>query len=495
MTLLLSLTLALLIGLAIEAWEGAEARPVSLQPGDLAIRFAGYALVTMFWFQFSWRPWLAGFSCVLTILILTVISRLKRTIIGEPLVFSDFALLRQVPRHPDLYYTRPLSDPRMAVPLLTGLALVAAWYAIEPTILPGEPSVAILALVALPLMLISAVILSAEGAFASRLARLFPAPSPETDIARYGLPSTLVGYVLRWRANRRTTRAATLTAPIVRDDAPVIVVVQLESFIDPMRLGGPPLPLMEIVRTRAAMHGRLRVPAHGAYTMRTEHAVLTGSEADDLGFGVFDPYLTHGGNEPTSLPLRARDAGFETVFVHPFHRDFFNRAEVVTRLGFDRLIMEDDFSGAARVGPYVGDVPLAERVLTEIRERAGPLFLYAITMENHGPWKLGRLPGIDDPLAQYLIHVANTGRAVERLIAGLEDVPATLCVFGDHAPALPNCRPGFGATTTDYAIFKFGQESETSPIRRDIGAAELGRLLRGTVDPPSGEPSLALPPS
>ncbi|KQP34976.1 sulfatase [Methylobacterium sp. Leaf104] len=495
MTLVLSLTLALLISLAIEAWEGAEARPVSQRPGDLAVRFAGYALVALFWFQFSWRPWLAGFSCVLTILILTVVSRLKRTIIGEPLVFSDFALLRQVPRHPELYYTRPLSDPRMAVPLLTGLALVAAWYAIEPTILPGEPSVAILAVAALPLMLISVAILSEEGAFASRLARLFPAPSLETDITRYGLPSTLVGYALRWRADRRTARAAALPTPPAREDTPVVVVVQLESFVDPVRLGGPPLPLMEIVRARAAIHGRLRVPAHGAYTMRTEHAVLTGLEPDDLGFGVFDPYLTHGGNEPTSLPLRARDAGFETVFVHPFHRDFFNRAEVVTRLGFDRLLMEDDFSGASRVGPYVGDMPLAERVLGEIRERTGPLFLYAITMENHGPWKPGRLPGIDDPLAQYLTHVANTGRAVETLIAGLEDLPATLCVFGDHAPALPNCRPGFGATTTDYAIFAFGQEGRASPIRRDIGAAELGRLLRDAVDPPPGTPSLALPPS
>ncbi|WP_258318270.1 hypothetical protein, partial [Escherichia coli] len=75
-----------------------------------------------------------------------------------------------------------------------------------------------------------------------------------------------------------------------------------------------------------------------------------------------------------------------------------------TRLGFDRLIMEDDFSGAPRVGPYVADAAMADRVLAEIHGRIGPLFLYGITMENHGPWKPGRLPGIDDPLAQYLAH-------------------------------------------------------------------------------------------
>jgi hypothetical protein len=492
MILLPSLSLALLLSLAIEAAEGARVRPISRHAADLAVRLASYVLLTAFWFQFSWRPWLAGFSCVLTVAILTIISRLKRDIIGEPLVFSDFALLRQVPRHPELYYTRPLSDPRMAGPILMALIFVAAWYALEPTILPREPSVAVLVVLALPLLFATGLALSSQGRLAAALARLFPAPALAADVARFGLPATIIGYALRWRANRRTEFATTRPRPpAVRDDA-VVVVVQLESFVDPRRLGGPALPLMDLVRARADRYGRLRVPAHGAYTMRTEHAILTGRDAADLGFGVFDPYLIDGGCEPTSLPGRARDAGFETLFVHPFHRDFFNRAEVVTRLGFDRLIMESDFVGAPRVGPYVGDVALAERVLAEMRARSGPMFLFCVTMENHGPWKPGRLPGIDDPLAQYLTHVANTGRAVEALIAGLEGLPATLCIFGDHAPALPNCRPGFGGTATDYAIFRFGSAAEPARARKDLSADALGRLLRQSL---ARSPSVALPPS
>lgn len=493
MTLLASLVVALGLSLAVEAVEGGRTRPVSRRPTDLAIRLTGYGLLMAFWFQFSWRPWLAGFSCVLTVAILAVISRLKRGIIGEPLVFSDFALLRQVPRHPELYYTRPLTDPRMAGPIGVSLLFVAAWYAIEPTILPAEPSVAVLAVLTLPLLLLTLVALSGTGRIAGGLARLYPKPALQADVARFGLPATIVGYALRWRAGRRADLAP--RQPVQgRGDDTVVVVVQLESFLDPQRLGGPPLPLMELVRTRASQYGRLSVPAHGAYTMRTEHAVLTGQDADDLGFGVFDPYLTHGGREPTSLPARARDAGFETLFVHPFHRAFFNRAEVVTRLGFDRLIMEDDFSGAPRFGPYISDAALAERVLAEIRARDGALFLFCVTMENHGPWKPGRLPGIDDPLAQYLTHVANTGRAVETLIASLETLPATLCIFGDHAPSLPNCRPGFEDTTTDYAIFRFGTASDTAPMRRDLSAGGLGRQLRASLEPVSEKASVALPP-
>jgi hypothetical protein len=369
----------------------------------------------------------------------------------------------------------------MAGPILASLVAVALWYGIEPTALPRDPSVAVLAAIALPLALWTLVRLAGEGALGRRLAARFPAPDLERDVARYGLPATILAYAARWRSTRPSERVVPGDPPPSTETRDrVVVVVQLESFLDPVRLGGPPLPLMDILQARATQYGRLRVPAHGAYTMRTEHAVLTGRNPESLGFGVFDPYLAQGGAEPTSLARLARRAGFETAFIHPFHRDFFDRAAVMKRLDFTRLVMEEAFAGAPRIGPYVGDVALAERVLSDVQSRTGPLFVFCVTMENHGPWKPGRLPGLDDPLAQYLHHVAHTGEAVERLIAGLEDLPATLCVFGDHAPSLASCRPGFGGTATDYAVLHFGGE-ETAPIRLDITADALGRQLRGEV--------------
>ncbi|WP_336491564.1 LTA synthase family protein [Methylobacterium nigriterrae] len=496
MHVLSALIAALALPLAVEAYEGGSRRPVSRKPGDLAIRFGTYALVTLFWFAFSWRPWLAASSCILTAAGLSIVSRLKRGVIGEPLVFSDFALLPQVPRHPDLYYTRPVSDPRIGGPLLAALAGIGLWYWLEPSLLPRAPLAALGALLALPLALLGLAWAFERPPLSRWLARLFPTPDLEADVSRFGQMATILAYALRWRATRAakaTLPEATLPeAPLPEAMPPaaafaahardaVVVVVQLESFVDPMRLGGPALPAMDLFRTRAAQYGRLRVPAHGAYTMRTEHAVLTGRDAASLGFGVFDPYLAAGGDEPTSLARLARDAGYETAFIHPFHRDFFQRAAVMRALGFERLVMEEDFADAPRVGPYVGDVALGERVLAEVRDRRGPLFITCVTMENHGPWKPGRLPGIDDPLAQYRHHVVHTGRMVEDLVAGLSGLRATLCVFGDHAPALPTCRPGFGDTATDYAIFRFGDDERAAPARVDLTADALGRLLRDTV--------------
>ena len=106
-------------------------------------------------------------------------------------------------------------------------------------------------------------------------------------------------------------------------------------------------------------------------------------------------------------------------------------------------------------------------------------------MENHGPWKPGRLPGVDDPQAQYLHHVVNTGRMIQDLVTAFEALgrsgrSVTLCVFGDHAPALPTCKPGFGGQATDYALFRFGRP-QRPPAHVDLSADALGRHLRGSI--------------
>ncbi|MCG5245226.1 LTA synthase family protein [Methylorubrum extorquens] len=483
-TYFVPLAVALTGAFAIEA--AASPQHPSLRPGDLAIRAAGYALITLFWFQFSWRPWLAASSCLLTLAILSVVDRLKRRVIGEPVVFSDLALLAQVPRHPQLYYTLPLTDLRIAGPLLLAVATVVSWYVVEPAALPSGAGASILAILGLPVALAALALAGLTPLGQRALRRIFPHPDLARDVARYGLVAPMMGYALR-RLGEDDARPVLARGEGSPDDE-IVVVVQLESFLDPARLGGPDLPAMARIRAQAAQYGRLAVPAHGAYTMRSEHAVLTGLDPESLGFGRYDPYLARKGEEPTSLARLARAAGFETVFVHPFHRDFFDRARVFQRLGFERLVMEEDFAGTPRIGPYIGDVAVADRILAEVAERQGSTggrtFVFSVTMENHGPWKPGRLTGIDEPLAQYLHHVAHTGQAIERLIEGLAGRRATLCVFGDHAPSLPDLRPPeFGPMATDYALFRFGRDGGSPPARVDLTAAQLGCVLRDAVTP------------
>jgi len=483
-TFLTAASLALAICLALEFFVGDSLTRASLAARDLALRLLGYLLILLFWFVFSWRPWLAGLTCVVSVAALIYVSRAKRSVIGEPLLFSDFVLLPQVPRHPQLYYIPPLWDPRISVPVILTLIATVIWYRTEPSVLPDAPIPRVAAMLGLPLALWLLFRAASRPPLAGLIARWFPEPDLEADVARVGLPASLLGYTARALAGSAPVPEVPTLPSGPGDD--VVVVIQLESFIDPERLNGPALPAMELFRTRAAQYGRLRVPAHGAYTMRSEHAVLTGRSSDSLGFGRYDPYTSRSGDEPTSLARLARSRGYETLFLHPFHRDFFRRAKVMQAFGFTDLVMGESFEAAPRVGPYVGDVALGERLLDEVRGRRTPLFLFCVTMENHGPWKPGRLPGIDAPEAQYLHHVVNTGRMVQNLVAGLDGLARdrgqsiTLCVFGDHAPSLPTCKPGFGGQATDYAVFRFGGEP-LQPRRLDITADALGRDLRSAL--------------
>jgi phosphoglycerol transferase MdoB-like AlkP superfamily enzyme len=483
-TFLTATGLALALCLALEVFVGDSITRASLAPRDLTLRLLGYLLILLFWFVFSWRPWLAGLTCVISVAALIYVSRAKRSVIGEPLLFSDFALLPQVPRHPQLYYIPPLWDPRIALPALLTLAATVFWYRTEPSVLPEATLPRGIALVGLPLLLWLLVRAAPRPPLAGLIARWFPQPDLEADVARVGLPASLLGYTARALAGSAPVPEPPVLPPGPGDD--VVVVIQLESFVDPERLGGSPLPAMTLVRSRAAQYGRLHVPAHGAYTMRSEHAVLTGRPSDTLGFGRYDPYTSRSGDEPTSLARLAGERGYTTLFLHPFHRDFFRRAQVMEAFGFSDLVMGEAFEGAPRVGPYVGDVALGERLLAEVGARRTPLLLFCVTMENHGPWKPGRLPGIDDPQAQYLHHVANTGRMIEDVVSGLDararerDQTITLCVFGDHAPSLPACKPGFGGRTTEYALFRFGRPT-AAPRRHDLAADALGRALRGAL--------------
>jgi phosphoglycerol transferase MdoB-like AlkP superfamily enzyme len=104
------------------------------------------------------------------------------------------------------------------------------------------------------------------------------------------------------------------------------------------------------------------------------------------------------------------------------------------------------------LGPYIGAAAVADKVAALLQEASGPVFIFAITMENHGPLHLEHVAPNDiealysapppqgcDDLTVYLRHLRNADAMVASLRATLErcDRPAALCRFGDHVPILP----------------------------------------------------------
>lgn len=482
--ILLPFLVAFAIGIAIERYAALPTMR-GLSPSALPARIAAFALLALFWLGVWDRPILAAFACVVTLAVMSAISVMKRRLVDEPVVFSDFALLRLVVRHPDLYYTGFMAKPPFLGGAIVFVAAVATWLWAEPALLSGW---AALALVACVLAFITIVWWAAGLPRPARLlARWVPEPAVETHAGRWGLLLTVVAYALRWRGQARDAPVAGTDLPAglteARSLAPDrVVVVQLESFLDPPRLwvGQPGLPGLARARDLALHHGPLGVPAHGAFTMRSEYAVLTGCSRAELGFRYLDPYLSTRDRAPPTLASRLAARGFTTVFLHPFRAGFFDRVRVVPRLGFARSLYEADFAGAERFGPYVSDAALAARVLEEAGRTGGPTLVFAVTMENHGPWSAGRLAHEPDPTRQYRLHLANADRAITTLIDRLSSHPerTLLCLFGDHPPILPGIVAA-AQPETDYAVLLLGGGAPPtrSTAARPLAAHELGRLL------------------
>lgn len=465
-----------------------EARPLGLAAlgapwRATAIRLLLHLAVFAAAFSLSWRPWHAALvSCVIALLF-GAGSAMKRRILGEPVVFSDFALVRNAVRHPRLYYAEKLAEPK-ALGLFAAIALATAgWFAVEPALTPpwGWPSLTLPPLVAA----LAVLALRSRGATEAARDLVGERPDADRDIERFGVLGSMTLHWLVWRRQQRpSVEAKALVAarpPAAAGGPRIVVAIQCESFLDLAARGvaGPDLSNWRALCGEALAWGRCGVPGEGAYTMRAEFGFLTGLPTATLGFDCFDPYLVAEAYAEASIARRFRAAGRATAFIHPYDRRFFDRETLIPKLGFDRFVDGEAFAGAARFGPYVGDAAVADALVAEIDAAEAPTFLFAVTIENHGPWGPGRLAETDDPAEQYALHLQNTDCMLGRVAEALRRAPGggLLCAFGDHAPAR-TLHPGLPARRfADYLLWDPLSPAAAPSGRRDLDVDAVGRLL------------------
>jgi phosphoglycerol transferase MdoB-like AlkP superfamily enzyme len=126
------------------------------------------------------------------------------------------------------------------------------------------------------------------------------------------------------------------------------------------------------------------------------------------------------------------------------------------------------FAKAGKAGPFIADAEVTRAILKALGPRT---FIFAITMENHGPY---RLEGGDE-LEVYLRHLRNADRMIGEICAALKS--GVFCLYGDHVPGLPQvyAARGYNDSRTDYLLWSNGKPGAR---RVDREAHELGvRLL------------------
>ena len=242
-----------------------------------------------------------------------------------------------------------------------------------------------------------------------------------------------------------------------QDDAqelPNIIVVMNESFADLGVLGQLQtnqdyMPYLHSLQEGCenTVTGMLNVSVCGGNTANTEFEFLTGNTMAFLPQGSI-PYQQYITGERESLASYLRGLGYETVATHPYNATGWERDKVYPWLGFEKSIFVDEYVGASRVRNYVSDAACAEKIISlyENKEEGKPLFVFNVTMQNHGGYQdeyENFVPdvyaeGIDNiSVSQYLSLVKLSDESLETLISYFSSVDEKTMVvfFGDHQPS------------------------------------------------------------
>ncbi len=422
----------------------------------------------------------------------------KREVLREPVVFADRAELLEVVRHPEFYL--PFAG--------TGLVLAAAAFAVAaagavawalPPLWHWSPWPALAAV----LLVAAAFALPGWPPVLRRLQRqyerLAPSREPEQDMARWGILACFVIHATLARAERpgRRTTVAVLRTPSSRRHGPV-VMAQLESFFDPRRLHEAIprdlLPGYDACRTQATAWGPLVVPTWGANTIRTEFAALTGLGSAALGLDRFNPYERFARSRVDALGWRMQALGYRTICLHPFDTRFYGRHRAIPALGFERFIGPEAFSPSARSEAFVNDAALARKAAEVVADAGPDLFLFVISVGNHGPWLADRGP--EDAIALPApLRALPEAAALRRYLGGLRRTDAffpvmtqalraasgegMLLAYGDHQPSLPGLFAALGRSDsmTDHVLWESGSAARQPPRPETVTVEALPQRL------------------
>ncbi|WP_322995276.1 LTA synthase family protein [Castellaniella sp.] len=461
------------------------------------------------------RPWFALAVVSAVWLVLVQVNNAKYKSLREPFVFHDYEYFTDAIRHPRLYIpflgwpkffgaaagvlaavaiglmVEPVSDQRWAwdgqlggvVLLLLGSAGALAWGARHlPTVSfrPVED-------------LQSLGFIASLWGYARAAAQVPGVQSPFADVSSAGDWSSQMQAEPQL-AHQHQQLHVLSGAKSVRQ-LPHLLAVQSESFFDPRLLyaGIRPEALagFDQLQAEGVLRGTLGVPAWGANTIRTEFAFLTGIAAQLLGVHQFNPYRVVASRwQPASLASWLRAQGYRTVCVHPYPVGFYQRKRVYPRLGFDEFLDIRAFAGRQHEGPYMDDAAVAEKISAVLLSANQPTFVFAITMENHGPLHLESVrpdedqafytqpPSTDcDDLTIYLRHLHHADAMVTQLRSTLLSLGsrASLCWYGDHVPIMPNVyrRYGLPSGRVPYVCWNNWPSAYAPPI--DLCVEDLSR--------------------
>ncbi len=240
----------------------------------------------------------------------------------------------------------------------------------------------------------------------------------------------------------------------ISGELPNILVIMDESYADfdifgePLRTNKPVTPFIDSL-TENTQKGYALTSVYGGNTANAEFEFLTGHT---MGFLPKDsvPYQQFIRDNLFAMPRLMHALGYRTFATHPYYASGWSRERMYPYMGFEAFTFQDSYPQEDVYRNYISDREMFAyvlRVMDEAENGDRPLFLFGITMQNHGGYDYEGdryqqeiyLEGYKRayPLAeQYLSAIHKTDQAVEYLITELSKLEekTVLLFFGDHFP-------------------------------------------------------------
>jgi hypothetical protein len=275
-------------------------------------------------------------------------------------------------------------------------------------------------------------------------------------------------------------------------DTPTVIFLMSESFFDVTELPGvsfinDPVANFHALEERCTS-GKFLSSTYCGGTAYVEMEVLTG----------LCSYLLKENDTLTSLPdaLYGRlpvitdvfkKYGYSTCFIHSYTNDLYNRETIYHGYGFDSVLFSDCFSKEAEMrGGYIADLALSKKIISLYEEKkpGQPLFLFAVSMENHQPYTGSKFEENNEHLFSTELLNEKAVVALNTYVTGVRDAdaalgylvdyfsarkePVMIVFWGDHLPNL--------STDSDHSVYsQLGYASGN--VTTEWGPAELTKML------------------
>lgn len=223
-------------------------------------------------------------------------------------------------------------------------------------------------------------------------------------------------------------------------------------FIDFDGFGGNPIAFFNELHQQS-VYGHIIVPGFGGGTADAEFDILLGINTRNFRGVPFSNLLV---TRPMgSIAASLRDLGYYNVAIHPGFGWFYNRNNVLPDIGFHRFVDMSEFDYTRSKGSYISDEAAFERIIDELdlhisSDSDDPMFLFLITIQNHGPY-VDKYPAdtnfnnhvpmsdIDiNAVSNYFYGLSDADNELQNLVNFMQnsDEPFVLVYFGDHFPLL-----------------------------------------------------------